>query len=230
MRLHALQHVPFENLAAIGDWTQSRDWTVSTTHLYQGETLPAPDALDWLVVMGGPMNIYEEERYPWLAAEKHFIAQVVAAGKTVLGVCLGAQLIADALGAAVVKGPHPEIGWFPVIKDPAVDRTKVGRVLPAAFDAFHWHGDTFVLPENAVPLGRSEACACQGFIYQERVLALQFHLETTAASAEALIAHCGTDIGDGPYEQTAAEMLADPGRFDRLNALMKNLVDTLADS
>jgi GMP synthase (glutamine-hydrolysing) len=192
--------------------------------------LPAQDALDWLVVMGGPMNIYEEERYPWLVAEKRFIAQVVEAGKTVLGICLGAQLIADVLGAPIVKGPHPEIGWFPVIRDPAADHTKVGRVLPASFEAFHWHGDTFMLPKDAVPLGRSEACACQGFVYKERVLALQFHLETTAASAEALIEHCGAEIGNGPYEQAAAEMLVDPGRFDRLNALMKTLADTLADS
>jgi GMP synthase-like glutamine amidotransferase len=230
MRLHALQHVPFEDLAAIGSWAQARGWSVSTTHLYKGEVLPTQDALDWLVVMGGPMNIYEEARYPWLAAEKRFIAQAVKAGKTVLGVCLGAQLIADALGAAVVKGPHAEIGWFPVIKDPAADRTKVGRVLPASFEAFHWHADTFKLPDDAVPLGRSKACACQGFIYQERVLALQFHLETTAASAAALIKHCGAEIGDGPYEQAAAGMLADPERFDRLNALMKTLADTLADS
>jgi GMP synthase-like glutamine amidotransferase len=230
MRLHALQHVPFEDLAAIGSWAQARGWTVSTTHLYAGEPLPSPEELDWLVVMGGPMNIYEEERYPWLAAEKRFIAQAVAAGKTLLGVCLGAQLIADALGAAVVRGPHPEIGWFPVIKDPAADRTKVGRVLPASFDAFHWHGDSFRLPDGAAPLGRSEACACQGFVYKQRVLALQFHLETTAASAEALIKHCGAEIGHGPFEQPAAEMLADGGRFDRLNALMQLLLDTLSDS
>jgi GMP synthase-like glutamine amidotransferase len=229
MRLHSLQHVPFEHLAAIAAWAHTRGWTVSTTHLYQAEPLPSPDELDWLVIMGGPMNIYEEERYPWLSAEKRFIARAVEAGKTVLGICLGAQLIADVLGAAVVKGPHPEIGWFPVIKDPAADHTGLGRVLPARFDAFHWHGDTFALPEGAVPLGRSEACACQGFIYNERVLALQFHLETTQATAEALVKHCGDEIGDGPFEQTAVEMLADPRRYDRLNALMKTLVDSLAD-
>jgi GMP synthase-like glutamine amidotransferase len=229
MRLHSLQHVPFEHLAAIAPWAQARGWTLSTTHLYDGEALPSQDTMDWLVIMGGPMNIYEEERYPWLAAEKRFIAQAVEAGKTVLGICLGAQLIADALGAAVVRGPHPEIGWFPVRKDPEADHTAVGRMLPASFDAFHWHGDTFTLPEGAVPLGRSEACACQGFIYKERVLALQFHLETTETSAQALVKHCGDEIGDGPYEQTAAEMLAEPRRFNRLNTLMKALVDTLAD-
>jgi GMP synthase (glutamine-hydrolysing) len=228
LRLHCLQHVDFENLAAIAAWARRRDWSLTTTHLYAGEPLPEVETLDWLLIMGGPMNIYEEDRHPWLAAEKHFIARAMAAGKTVLGICLGAQLIADRLGSRIRRGPHPEIGWFPVLKDPLADRTAVGRALPVRFDAFHWHGDTFDLPQNAVPLGESEACACQGFVYGERVVALQFHLEFTAARAAVLIEKCGAEIGHGPFEQTAAEMLADTARFDRLNELMTAVLDKLA--
>lgn len=227
MRLHCLQHVAFEDLAAITPWAQGRGWTLTTTHLYAGDALPAAGDLDWLVVMGGPMNIHEEERHPWLAAEKQFIHQAVLAGKTVLGICLGAQLIADVLGAAVVRGPHPEIGWFPVVKDPQADRTAIGRALPARFTAFHWHGDTFELPPGAVSLGSSEACACQGFVYAERVVALQFHLETTADSAAALLGHCGHEIGDGPYEQPAPEILAEAELFDALNTSLVSVLDTL---
>ena len=228
MRLHCLQHVDFENLAAISGWARGRGWSLTTTHLYAAEPLPKVDALDWLVIMGGPMNIYEEDRYPWLAAEKDFIAQAMAAGKTILGICLGAQLIADRLGCRVRRGPHPEIGWFPVVKDPLADQTVAGRALPERFEAFHWHGDTFDLPGGAVPLGKSEACACQGFVHNERVVALQFHLEFTANRAAAVIENCGAEIGAGPYEQTAAEMLANPGRFDRLNKRMAVVLDRLA--
>ncbi len=228
MRLHCLQHVAFEDLAAIAPWARGRGWTITTTHLYAGESLPVVDDLDWLVVMGGPMNIYEEKRYSWLTAEKQFIRSAVAAGKTVLGICLGAQLIADVLGAAVVQGPHPEIGWFPVHKDPRANRSAVGRALPARFTAFHWHGDTFELPQGAVSLGSSEACACQGFVYDERVVGLQFHLETTADSAAALVRNCGQEIGDGPYEQPAQEILAGADLFDDLNTCLVSVLDTLA--
>ena len=228
MRLHCLQHVAFEDLAAIAPWAQGRGWTITTTHLHAGQSLPAVDDLDWLVVMGGPMNIFEEDRHPWLAAEKHFIRRAVAAGKTVLGICLGAQLIADVLGAAVARGRHPEIGWFPVVKDAQADRSAVGRALPARFTAFHWHGDRFELPRGAVSLGSSAACECQGFVYAERVVALQFHLETTADSAAALVRHCGHEIGDGPYEQPAAELLAGSGPFDALHTCLVSVLEALA--
>lgn len=229
MRLHCFQHVDFEDLAAIAPWAQARGGRCTTTRLHAGDPLPDLDDIDWLVVMGGPMNIYEEERYPWLAAEKQFIHRAVATGKTVLGICLGAQLIADVLGAAVVRGPHPEIGWFPVVKDPEADRSAVGRALPNTFAAFHWHGDTFELPRGAVSLGSSEGCRYQGFVYTERVVALQFHLETTAASAIALIQHCGDEIGDGPYEQPAMEILSDSERFDALNTCLVSVLDCLVD-
>lgn len=228
LRLHSLQHVTFEDLAAIAPWAQARGGRCTTTRLFAGEPLPDLEAIDWLVVMGGPMNIHDEERYPWLTAEKRFIDRALAAGKTVLGICLGAQLIAHVLGAKVVRGAHPEIGWFPVVKDPEADQAAVGRALPDTFTAFHWHGDTFELPRGAVSLGSSAACACQGFIHAERVLGLQFHLETTALSATALIRHCADEIGDGPYEQSATEMLADAQRFEALNTCLVSVLDTLA--
>ena len=226
-RIHFFQHVPFEASGMIDTWAQDRGFLSTTTRFFDGQKADMQDA-DWLVIMGGPMNIYEEDRHPWLAAEKTVIARAMAAGKTVLGICLGAQLIADLLGSRVRRGAHPEIGWFPVDKDPLADQTTVGRALPTRFDAFHWHGDTFDLPRGAVPLGSSEACACQGFVYDERVVALQFHLEFTVDRAAAVISNCGNEIGRGPYMQTAADMLAEPDRFDRLNELMATFLDGLA--
>jgi len=191
--------------------------------------LPDLGEIDWLVVMGGPMNIYEEDRYPWLIEEKRLIETAVAAGKTVLGICLGAQLIASVLGAAVVRNRVKEIGWFPVTATATAERSRVGRALPTQLAAYHWHGDTFELPVGAVQLARSRACEQQGFSYQDRVVALQFHLETTPESARALIEHCAGEIQEGPYIQSPEEMLAEPGRFLAANRVMASLLATLEE-
>lgn len=229
VNLHYFQHVPFEGLASIETWAATRGHRVTATRLHAGEPLPQLDRLDWLVVMGGPMNIYEKERFPWLAAEKHFIKSVIEAGKVVLGVCLGAQLIADVLGGPVHRNAHKEIGWFPVRKTGAAAGSRVCEALPAELEAFHWHGDTFALPPGAVHAACSVACENQAFIYDERVVGLQFHLETTPESARLLVQHCGGELVAGPFIQTAEAMLVDERRFGRINETMWKLLDRLQE-
>lgn len=228
MNLHYLQHVPFEGPGSIEDWVQRRGHTLSATRLYLGTPLPAVDTLDLLLVMGGSMNIYEEANYPWLTAEKRFIEQAVAAGRRVLGVCLGAQLIADVLGAKVYANTDKEIGWFPVETTEAASGNSLFAALPRRIEAFHWHGDTFDIPAGAVHVARSTGCTNQAFVYDERVVGLQFHLEMTLASAQQLIAHCADDIVEGRYIQTPQAMLADARRFDNINCAMHQLLDRLA--
>ena len=114
MRIHSLEHEPFEGLANIEVWAKSRGYSISRTLLFNNEELPDISDFDWLVIMGGSMNIYEEEKYPWLREEKDFIAEAIAAKKIVLGVCLGSQLAADVLGGRVSRNKYKEIGWFPV--------------------------------------------------------------------------------------------------------------------
>jgi len=114
VKLHYLQHVPFENLANIEVWAKEKGHSISKTQLFNGESFPQMNDFDWLVIMGGPMNIYQEKEYPWLAKEKRFIAEAIDNNKIVLGICLGAQLIADVLGGIIYKSKHQEIGWFPV--------------------------------------------------------------------------------------------------------------------
>jgi GMP synthase (glutamine-hydrolysing) len=225
MRLHYLQHVPFEGPAGVSHWAEARGVPMTATCLYDTPSLPAVADFDVLLIMGGPMNIYEDDRYGWLKPEKRLIADAIAAGRIVVGICLGAQLVADALGARVQPNLWREIGWLPVRRSDSAGA--LGEALPAVWEAFHWHGDTFDLPAGAAHLAASTACAQQGFVFDERVLALQFHLETTPESARALIAHCGHDIDGGPFVQTAARMLADPARFARANALMHRLLDRL---
>jgi GMP synthase (glutamine-hydrolysing) len=229
MNIHYLQHVPFEGLGSIGDWVQHGGHTLSATRLYLDAPLPTVEALDLLVVMGGSMNIYEEATYPWLTDEKRFIERAIAADRCVLGVCLGAQLVADVLGAKVYANPDKEIGWFPVDTTQAASETDLFAAFPRRIEVFHWHGDTFDIPSGAVRIARSAGCANQAFVYDERVVGLQFHLETTQASAQQIIAHCADEIVEGRYIQTPQAMLAGASRFDAINCAMHELLDRLAE-
>ena len=228
MRLHCLQHVPFETPGSIARWAEMTGHRLDMTALYDGQPLPALASLDLLVVLGGPMNVYEEQRFPWLRDEKRFIAKAVSAGKRLLGICLGAQLIADVLGARVSTNRQPEIGWFAIEKTAAAQQDPAAAFLPQDAEVFHWHGDTFELPAGALHLARSRGCENQGFVFGQRVVGLQFHLETLPELAAALIAHCGDEIVPGPYVQSAEQMIADSARFDRINRVMQGLMHQLA--
>ncbi|HAY22047.1 MAG TPA: amidotransferase [Desulfobacterales bacterium] len=228
MRLHSFEHVPFEDLTNIGVWARNRGYVVSHTRWYENDSPPPLSSVDWLVVMGGPMNIYEEDRYPWLAREKTFIADAIAGGKLVLGVCLGAQLIADVLGGPVSRNQFKEIGWFPVSLTASATDSPLLVGLPQEFIAFHWHGDTFQMPPGAVPIASSRGCANQAFIYRNRVAGLQFHLESTPDSVSRLIRHCGGELVEAPFIQSPAEMLAPVDFFLEIEKIMTRLLDNMA--
>lgn len=228
MRIHCLQHVPFEGPAGIGDWARTRGHAITTTHLYRDATLPDPSSFDCLVVMGGPMGVHDEDVHPWLAAEKAFLRATIAAGKTVVGVCLGAQLLALVLGARVYRNGEKEIGWFPVELTEAARESDSMGFLPDLLTVYHWHGDTFDLPAGAVHLARSEGCAHQAFLWGGRVLGLQFHLESTAASVEELVASGADELVPGRFIQTAEQMLAaGPEDYARLHTVLSGILDRL---
>lgn len=228
MRIHALQHVAFEGLGYIGQWIADHGHSLTLTRLYAGEPLPVLADVDRLVIMGGPMNIYEDDRYPWLPGERQFIRQAIDAGKSAVGVCLGAQLLADALGSRVVAGAHKEIGWWPIRMTEAGRRSGFLDDLPAQTTVFHWHGDTFAVPADAIHLAESEGCMSQAFLYDHRILGLQFHLESTPATVQALLDHCRDELVPGRYIQTANEIsAADPEMFAGINRLLTTLLDRL---
>ena len=228
MRVHWLQHVPFEGLGSIEPWMHAQGHTLTGTRVHTGELPPPVTAYDWLIVMGGPMNIYQQHEHPWLAAEKIAIHEAIDTGRRVLGICLGAQLIADALGARITRNAFKEIGWFPVQLSVEAGQRPLLADFPQRFDAYHWHGDSFSLPPGTLRMAWSEGCAQQAFIARERVVGLQFHLEITPAGAADLIDNARHDIEDAPYVQQAEAMLADPVRFTRSNALMDSLLHQLA--
>ena len=226
MRLHYLQHVPFEDLARIENWAEDRGHEISKTLLFDGQELPGIDEFDWLVIMGGPMNIYEEDKYPWLASEKRFIRDTIASNKIVLGICLGGQLIADVLGGKVRRNLYKEIGWHPVKLTPEGQKSRIFSVLPNTFMAFHWHGDTFEIPPQALRAAESESCANQAFALG-KAIGLQFHLESSMDSIDHLIKNCSDELVDGKYIQSQEEILSHIDRIPEMNRLMALFLDTM---
>ncbi len=205
--IHYFQHVPFEDPAYILSWAKKHGHAVSATQWF--DTAPNPDLrnTDLLVVMGGPMNIYEYAEYPWLKTEREIIQSAINNGKRILGICLGAQILADCLGAKVYPGPNKEIGWFEVEISGRASQHRLLSHFPRKHTAFHWHGDTFTIPENCIPIGSSEACENQGFILGSQIIALQYHIETTTSSLKALIQHCSDELVEAPFIQTAEQMI-----------------------
>jgi GMP synthase (glutamine-hydrolysing) len=226
-RIHWVQHVPFEGLGAIEPWARHHGHALSCTRVHAGEALPAVDAFDWLVVMGGPMGVYEADQYPHITAEIELIEAAIGAGRRVLGICLGAQLIAAALGARVYAAGRREIGWFPV--EAVADSTSpFAADLPAPQTLFHWHGDTFDLPTGALHIARSAQFEQQAFSYGTRVLAVQCHPEMDAPGVAALADAFGARLRPRPGVQSADLMRAQQAHFGPAQRLLDAWLDRLA--
>lgn len=231
MRIHYLQHVDMEDPGIILTWASEQKCSITHTLFYESEMLPVVASFDWLFIMGGPMNIYEEERFPWLADEKLFIRAAIAAGKVVIGFCLGAQLIADVLGGRITRNPEPEIGWLPVRWNAVAREHPLFSFFPETSMVLEWHYDTFsVLPPEAEVLAGSEGCDHQLFIYEERVIGFQFHLETTPEMLQRLIAAYGSEMNiPAKYVQSSGELLAHPDYIVQNNLWMAEFLTRLSE-
>jgi GMP synthase (glutamine-hydrolysing) len=174
------------------------------------------------------MSVHDESAYHWLADEKKLIERAIRTGKRVFGVCLGAQLLADVLGARVYKNRYKEIGWFPVHLTCQATSSSLLADFPESFPAFHWHGETFEVPAGALHLAWSEACDNQAFEFAGTVLGLQFHLEVTPGSVRALIKNCRADISTGRNQQPPEQMLAFRKEFGTVRPLLYRMLDRLA--
>ena len=226
MRLHYLQHVPYEGLARIQEWADKAGHTVTATKLFARERLPGVETFDVLAVMGGPMGANDDHRYPWMKGEKLFIELAIQRQKRVLGVCLGAQLIAQVLGAKVYPNTHKEIGWFPIELDPPNVRHTALNVLPQRATVFHWHGETFDLPKGALHLARSQACENQAFAVGDHVIGLQFHIEMALAHIETLIRYASQDIKPGDFVMDPQEMMdLAPSQVPPLHSALYRFLD-----
>jgi GMP synthase (glutamine-hydrolysing) len=227
MHIHWLQHVPFEGLGIIDTWSAANGHTLSCTRFWKGDGLPAPDAMDMLVVMGGPMGVNDEAEYPWLQQEKAFIHQAFEQERVILGICLGAQLLASVCGASVKAHREKEIGWFPVTLDPGAPAW-VKNIVPPEITGFHWHGDTFEIPETAELIFSSTACKNQGFVIGDRIIGLQFHPEMTTEGVAALTDNCRDELISSTWVQTEQQILEGRHHLAAANRIMEKLLDHCA--
>lgn len=216
-----IQHVPFEGPAAIGSWLASRGHHLVTWRTFAQPLGPPQPVLDaeLLLIMGGPMSANDTDRYRWLTAEVELIRKRIEAGAAVIGICLGAQLIAKTLGGRVFDAPRKEIGWYPVelVRVPEhrgeqaeTERDRWGDLFahaPARLPVFHWHGETFSLPHAAVRRARSSVCENQAFTVADRVIGLQFHCESTHESVAALANAGAGEITPGLYQMRPHEII-----------------------
>jgi GMP synthase-like glutamine amidotransferase len=225
MKAHCMMNVPFEGPGYIIDWMERNGHSLQVWTLYENPSLPKVEDVDMLVVMGGPMNIYEEEKYPFLVGEKQLINACIKRHAKVFGICLGAQLIADVLGEKIYRNKEKEIGWFPVQTDRAALDNEILSGFPGTFTPFHWHGETFDLPQGARLLGSSSACLNQGFVHGDHVLALQFHLEITPQIAEGLLKHALDDLTEGSFVHTVREIRAGLEHCPANRAILFDLLD-----
>lgn len=236
LRVHYFQHIPNEGYGSPEVYLKQKGAQLSHTEFFNvpkgqaAQNLPNIKDVDLLIIMGGVMSVNDEAIYPWLKQEKDWIRQFIALDKPVIGLCLGSQLIASCLGARVTKNKYEEIGWWSIFKvDGAAQHDEQQRIFdfPDEVLALSWHNDTFDLPENAVLLAGSAACANQAYQYKNNVLAFQFHPETTALNL-ALFLEEKPDMTnkDGTYIQSFEELThTSPDTFKPANELLNRAVD-----
>lgn len=222
-RAHFFQHVPFEGLGAIEDWLKQHGYQITSSPLHASAEIPEVEAVDFLFIMGGPMSVNDRDQYPWLDSEIAFIREYLKSEKPLLGICLGAQLIAAACDAAIYPNPEKEIGWFPI------NNIHSGHTLfDDGLKVLHWHGETFDLPETAEWLACSEVCLHQAFRIGTQVIGLQFHLETTKESLQSLIDHSGDELNNTTYVQSKETLESTPkADFETANQALYRLLNTL---
>jgi GMP synthase-like glutamine amidotransferase len=231
MRTHWIQHVPYEGLGHAETWLSRVGAEVSCTRMFAGDALPPPASVELLVVLGGPMSVNDGAALPWLAAEKAFIAAVIAAGTPVLGICLGAQLIAAALGAPVGPSREREVGWWPVDRVLTDPGSSSGAIFPFPdrVTCLQWHGESFARPVGAAHLARSPGCEDQAMQVGRRVIGVQFHPEATPVWVAAVLDQSPGALLPGPYIMPENELTSDLDRRCREgNLLLDNLMDFIS--
>src|SRR5215471_18343803 len=192
-----LQHEPFEKLGIIADALLAAEISYEYVRSFEGQPVPRnTTGTDGLIVLGGSMAVYEHHWYPFLLDEIKLIEAAIEEGKPILGVCLGSQLLATALGAPVTKAPKKEIGWYPIKLRPASAGDKLFGEAPAAFIAYHWHGDIFEVPPGAASLASSELTEHQAFRYGDSAYGLLFHMEATQRIVEDMVSGFAGEVSE----------------------------------
>lgn len=226
MQIQLIQHAPFEHPGAIMNWACEKGHSINCTHPYKSEKLPNVSDLDFLIIMGGPQSTMEWDKYPYLRDEIALIQEAIHNKKVVLGICLGAQLITESLGAKTESSPNKEIGVFPLQLTSSGEEDPIFATFPKLFDVMHWHSDMPGLPAGGVLLAQSEGCPRQAIRYGDRVYALQFHMEMTSELLQGMVENCAGDLQAGAYIQDLRKLLS--ADFTELNKKMHFVLDYLS--
>ncbi len=226
IRVAIIQHEKFEGLGIIDFWLKERGIEpIMITP--QDENYPDISEFDLLTVLGGPMSANDSES--WIAREKQFIEEAIAGSKYIVGLCLGGQMIASALGANIIKSPDREVGYHTTYRIPFSEKyNDLIATIPPEFPAFHWHSEMFEIPEGAKLFATTEGCPNQAFMYSDRVVGLQFHLETTPTAALELIENCGNDLKYAGRFISNSEDISEkrPKRDKKMNGILLVMLDT----
>lgn len=218
-----LKHFRFDDASVFLTWSMKKQYDVDILYVPEADIFPELSSFDCLIILGGPMSVYQEQEYPWLQAEKAFVQSAIDKGKMILGVCLGAQMLAEILGGKVYRNANKEIGWHLVrcigTQHPLLEG------IPDTFYSFQWHGDCVEPPEGASILAYSDACSVQAFAYGLRVLGLQFHLETTPACIETMLDLWTSDLTPGPYVQSADHIRQVADRSENSAGLLTQILE-----
>ncbi len=228
LKFHCLQHVAFEGPGIIESWAKQQGHSFHFTRFYLNEKLPQLNEVDVLIVMGGPMSFDDDAVYHWMPTEKAFIKTCMDAGKSALGICLGAQMIAIAAGGEGQHGSEQEVGWFPIQFFNTDDSFSF---LPKNQTVFHWHGDTFTIPPKAVHFAGTDAFPNQGFLLNSNIVGLQFHLEIEPNSVQAMIDHVGDQIPDQRFTQSPEKIVLEDAYYQNCHQLLlKILADIVGNT
>jgi GMP synthase-like glutamine amidotransferase len=226
MKIHCIRHEPFEGIGSIELWVQENNHHLSYTRTYLHQSFPDDIGFDMLIIMGGSASVYDGSKVPWLADEKNFIRKAINANKKILGICLGAQILADVYGAKVYRDISNEVGWFPIQFNTRelIDYPFV----PEHITAFHWHGDTFDIPEGAIRIASSEHTRNQGFVIRNNIVALQFHLEMNLSSIRKIIKALGRKLDKNEkFVQSASAIFEQADHHIACHQLLCKILDNL---
>ena len=225
MRILCVTHADFETPGVITTWAAERGHDFTVKQPYSGDELPNADAFDFLIVMGGPQSATEWVKYSYLKNEIDLIRDALDNNKPIIGFCLGAQLIGEALGATALRSPNKEVGVYPVMLNEDGENDLLLQGLPQSFPVIHWHNDMPGLTKDAVLLGFSEGCPRQIIRYKPNVYGFQCHLEITLDGVKTMIKAVPEDLNPSKYTQTENELLNND--YQSINETMYKLLDRM---
>lgn len=226
MKILIVSHADFEKPGCIDDWARNHNHQTQEVRPYKGEQIPNMDDFDFLIVMGGPQSLLPIIKDPYLSNEIELIKQALKKQKRIIGVCLGAQLLGEALGAKAERSPNREIGIYPIELLDDAKHDPVFRQFPKSFDVTHWHSDMPGIPKGAVLLAKSEGCPRQVFRYGDRVYGFQCHFELTQELIKEMVEHCPGDLKTGEYIRTKKELIE--ADYSEINKKLYGILDYLA--